>query len=455
MTGVQTCALPIWYPGFLKIVEEAKNEAVLASAMNVYRMFLSRVKWHVEAPVGADDTQVERAKFVESLMEDMEHSWASFIEDVTEYLWYGFSIQEVVLRRRLRKNGSLFNDGYVGIKKLAPRGQDTIRFWRWTDDGRELVKVEQSLRNLETGYKYVDVATNEHGLIDLYRDKFLLFTCDSNKNNPQGNSLLRGVYLAWKQMSLLKDQELLSISKDAAGLPYIAIPPKYMDPNASPEDAAVYQMCVQILNNLSAGTQRGIIFPKLVDPETKTDMFSISLLEKKAQNIGIDPVIKRYQNEILSALSVDILKSGDQPGSFSLADGDTNVLSIALSYRLNEMANVLNQELVPKIFKANGWLDSQLPKFVPEDISSQSLDELGKFLQRTASVGLVEINRNLLNKVNNAIGIPEAEADTPVDKSILSMSSSNAGEGMKTAGEGTAKKPGAKDSSTQNSENAS
>lgn len=446
------------YPAFLKTVEEMSNDAIIASAMNVYRMFLSRVTWRVDPPIDATPQQIERAKFIASLMEDMDGSWGSFIEDVTNYLWYGFSIQEKVYRRRLRKNGSLHNDGLIGLKKLSPRGQDTIRHWRFTEDGSELVKVEQSLRNLENGYKYVNVKTNKDGLVDIQRDKFLLFSADSTKGNPEGRSLLKGVYLAWKQMTLLKDQELLSVAKDAAGLPLIQIPPKYMDPNASPEDKAVYEMCKMILNNLAAGTQRGIIFPTMIDPETNVELFKVSLLEKKGLNIGVDTIIKRYQDEVLAALSVDILRSGGNPGSFSLNDGDTSVLTIALSHRLTEIANVLNEDLVKQVFALNGWTDSVLPKFVPNDISTVSLEELSKFLQRVASTGLLEVDREVLNKVRVAMGVQPKPDYEPVDKEALSTNVSNSGKGMEvgTSGDGTAKIGGnssGQDRSSNNNDN--
>lgn len=444
------------HPYFFRTVQEMRNDALIASIFAVYRMFMCRVPWTVEAPIGATDEQKARAKFVQSLMDDMEHPWSEFISDVVEYLPYGFSVQEKVFRRRLKKNGSRYNDGKVGLRKLSPRGQDTIHRWVFSEDGRELVGVEQSLANLEHGAMFTNLL-NEHGLIPIPREKFLLFTADKTKGNPQGTSVLKGVYKSFKEMEALKNQELLGIAKEASGLPLIQIPPKYMSDDASPGEKQVYELCKQIVDNLAAGTQRGIVFPKQADPETKTDMFSVGLLERKGiPGADINNVIKRYQTDILSALSVDILRNGDNAGtSFSLNDGDTNVLAIALSHRLNEIADVLNHDLVPSIFRLNGWEDEQLPRFVPADISKQSLDELGKFLQRTASVGLVEVTRNLLNKVNDAVGVPLEPDDTPVDKQKLSMASSNAGEGMQTAGEGTAKQPGPKDSSTQNSENAS
>lgn len=446
------------HPYFFRTVQEMRNDALISSIFAVYRMFLCRVPWTVEAPVGATDEQKERAKFVQSLMDDMEHPWSEFVSDVVEYLPYGFSIQEKVFRRRLKKNGSRYNDGKVGLRKLSPRGQDTIYRWVFSEDGRELLGVEQSIANLEHGAMFMNLA-NERGLIPIPREKFLLFTADKTKGNPQGTSVLKGVYKTFKEMEALKNQELLGIAKEAAGLPMIQIPPKYMSDDASPAEKAVYDMCKTIVDNLAAGTQRGIVFPKQADPETKTDMFSVGLLEKKGiPGANIDTVIRRYQNDILCALSVDILRSGDNQGSFSLNDGDTNILAIALSHRLNEIASVLNHDLIPNIFRLNGWEDEQLPKFTPADISKVSLEEFSKAIQRVASTGVLELDRGVLNKVREVLGVTKRPDDEPVDKEALTTNVSSSGKGMEvgTTGDGTSKIGGGssgQDRSTNNNDN--
>lgn len=443
------------YPQFYCTIDEMRKTAIIASALNVYRILLSGVKWHVEPPVGATQEQKARAKFVESLKDDMENSWEEFIADMIDYLPYGFSVQEKVFRRRLTKNGSRYNDGKIGLRKIAPRAQETIERWEFSKDGRELLGVYQSLSRMENSHLYLSNA-NENGSIRISRDKFMLFTADSTRGNPQGNSILKGVYHSWRQMTILKDSEILAITKETAGIPVIRIPAKYMADDASDEDKAVYRACLTILNDLSNGTSKGIVFPSVINEFTKKDEFAVELLDRQGTNFtGIDTTLRRYVDEILSTLAVDILKSGTNTGSFALADGDTNVLALAMSHRLNEIAAVLNHDLIPQVFKLNGFTDTELPKFKYSDISKQSLDELGKFIQRTASVGLCEVTRNMLNKVNDAIGIPLEPDDKPVNKGELAMATSNAGEGMQTPGEGTAKQPGAKDPSTQNSENAS
>lgn len=447
------------YPAFYKTVNEMRNQPTVAAAFNVYKMLISRVKWQVEAPEGASEQQKARAKFVQQCFSDMETSWGSFISDVLTYLEYGFSIQEKVYRRRLRRNGSRYNDGLVGLRKIAPRGQDTISKWYFSDDGRDLVAIGQNIQVLENAVRYANLK-NEDGVVEIDRNKFLLFTADATKGNPQGRSLLKPIYLAYKRLELLQDQELLGIAKDLAGIPLIQIPPKYMDPNASPEDKAVYDMCKKIVDNLAAGQQRGLVFPKMTDPESKLDLFSVSLLERKGQGADLDPVIRRYQADILVALSVDVIALGQgDGGSFSLADSKTNLLTLALSHRLNEIAEVLNTDLIPQLFALNGWVDEELPKAVPGDVEEVSMEEFSKLVQRVASVGLVEVDRAILNKVREVLGVPPKPADEPVDKENLSTNTSNSGKGMEpgTTGNGTAKiggKSSGRDNSAANSENA-
>lgn len=447
------------YPQFIKTVNEMRHNPTAGSAMNVYRMMISRVNWKIESDKNATEVDKQRAETFQTMMGDMEHSWRSFIEEVVPYLEYGFGIHEKVLRRRLKRNGSKFNDGLIGIKKLAPRNQDTIERWVFSEDGADLVGVEQSIRNLENSARYANLQNN-HGLISIDRNKFLLFTASGNKGNPQGNSIYKAIYLAYKQLTLLQEQELIALSKDVQGILKIGLHPKYLDPNASAADLAVVAGFQAIIDNYNNGTQRGLLVPILRDSDNN-DMFTYDLMEAKGTaKYNLEEIIKRLQTDILSALSVDVLKLGaDGGGSFSLADAKTSVLALAIDYRLREIAEVLNNDLVPMIYAANGWSLENLPKFVYEDIEDINLESAGKFIQQVWSSGAIEADRTAMNRVRTIFGIPELDDETPVDKDKLpaNMGMDNSGgQGMApgTNGNGTSKNSsGAKDSSTANNNN--
>lgn len=449
------------YPGFISTVAEMRNNPTVGAAMNVYRMMMSRVQWNVEPPEGGSEVDNARAKVIESMMSDMDHSWSVFIQSVIPYLEYGFAINEIVLRRRLKRNGSKYNDGLVGLKKLAPRSQDTINGWIFSNDGADLVAVEQSIRNIENPSRFANKTKNSNGMLEIDREKFLLFSADSTKGNPEGNSIYKNIYLAFKQLTLLQNQELLGIAKDVQGILKIGIPPRYLDPNASDDDKATLAAFQQIIDNYNAGTQRGLLVPLMSDPETKLPMFDYSLLESKGlAKYDTEAVIKRLQGDILSALSVDILKLGaDGTGSFSLAESKSSVLALAIDHRLREISEVLNSHLMRTLYEMNGWDTSTMAKFTYSDIEEVSLEEFSKAIQRIASTSMIEFDRPVANRVRKLIGVEPKGDDEPIDKEALPATiagnASAAGKGMEvgTTGEGTAKTARPKDSSTSNKEN--
>lgn len=453
--------LAFQYPQFIRTVQEMRHNPTVGAAMNVYRMMISRVNWRVEPAQDASDIDKERARLVGTMMTDMEHSWRSFIEEVIPYLEYGFGVHEKVLRRRLLKNNSKYSDGIIGIKKLAPRNQDTISRWVFSEDGADLLGVEQNIQNIENSYRFVN-KKNDRGLIPIDREKFLLFTASGTGGNPQGNSIYKAIYLAFKQLSLLQDQELLGISKDIQGILKITIPPKYLDPNGSTDDKAVATSFQSIIDNYTAGTQRGLLVPNIIDPESKLPMFTYDLMESKGSaKYDVEGIIKRLQTDILSALNCDVLRLGaDGSGSFSLAESKSSVLAIAIDYRLREIAEVLNSDLVPSIFAANGWSQENLPKFIYEDIEDIDMESMGKFIQQVFSVGGIEMDRVVMNRVRKIFGVPALPDDEEVDKEKLPANmagtATSAGQGMApgTTGSGTSKDAfGGKDNSAANTNN--
>lgn len=449
------------YPAFISTVNEMRNNPTVGAAMNVYRMMMSRVQWDVEAPEGASEIDKQRAEIIETMMHDMDGSWSKFIEEVIPYLEYGFDIHEIVLRRRLPRNGSKFSDGLVGLKKLAPRSQETINGWEFSYDGSELVAIRQSLLNVENSYRFQSRKQADDGTIRIPREKFLLFSASSTKGNPEGNSIYKNIYLAFKQLTLLQNQELLGIAKDVQGIMKIAIPPKYFELDAAPEDKAVLAAFQTIIDNYNAGTARGLLVPNIIDPETKMPLFTYDLMESKgAAKYDTEAIIKRLQGDILSALSVDILKLGAEgSGSFSLAESKSSVLALAIDYRLREIKEVLNSHLMRLLYELNGWSTERMASFTYSDIEEVSLEEFSKAVQRVFSVGAIEIDRPVLNRVRKIMGVSEKPDDEAVDKESLStqmatpQSDASASMGPGKTGEGQSKKVSGKDRSSSNSNN--
>lgn len=448
------------YPAFTRTVNEIRNNPTVGSAMNVYRMMISRVTWRVQEGKGASEIDIERSKIIQTMMDDMEGTWSSFIEEVIPYLEYGFDIHEKVLRRRLYKNGSKWNDGLVGIRKLAPRNQDTIERWKFDDTGAYLLGVQQNISNIENSYRFANRKDATTGYVPIDREKFLLFTASGTKGNPQGNSIYKAIYLAFKTLSMLQESEILGVSKDIQGILKIGMPPEYLAANATSDQKSVAAGFQNIIDSYNAGTQRGLMVPLVIDTESKLHRFTYELMESKGTaKYDVEAIIKRLQSDILSALSVDVVKLGaDGGGSFSMAESKSSILAIAIDYRLREMKSVLNEDLMSSIYRANGWSQQNMASFVYEDIEDIDEGVMGKFIQQVFSVGAIELDRPVLNRVRKIFGVAELPDDAPVNKEALSTAmagvESSAGQGMKTSGDGTSTSPmGSGDSSASNANN--
>lgn len=451
------------YPDLLFTIREMRNNPTVGAALNVYRFMMLSHKWSVKPQVGASETDIERARIIGTMMQDMEGTWEEFIGSVIPYLEYGFAINEIVPYRRLARNGSKYNDGVVGIKKLATRCQETIYGWEFSPDGSELLKIWQDPKFLENQHLYVS-KMNSQGRIEMDRDKCLIFSASSTKGNPEGNSIFKNIYLAHKQMTLLQENQLIGVGKEMQGMLLIGIPPEYLSAAGSDDQKATALGFQKIIDNHNQGTQKGMLVPLRNDPETNQPMFKYEFLESKGvSKYDTESIIRGYQQDILTALSVDVLRLGaDGSGSFSLAESKTSILTLAVSHRMREIQSVLNSHLMKYLFKLNGWNTENLPTFEFAQEEDLDLDSFSAAIQRIFAVGAIELDREVMNIVRKSIGATPRPDDEPVDKgnlsTVISQVESSAGQGMAvgTSGNGTAKingKGSSKDTSTSNKAN--
>lgn len=446
------------YPEAAKTFRLMAQDATVSSALSLFEMMVSQVDWEVDVGTAPSAQMQAKAEFLEQCLRDMDHTWREFIKELTSEFTYGFSVHEKVYRRRYHANGSKYNDGKIGIKKLPIRSQDTIKEWVYTDDGRELIAVKQDLCSVQNGIRYGSlVASLGSTDIIIPRKKFLLFRVDPKRDNPEGQSPLRNCYFAWKYRTLIEEQEAVGVTRDMNGMPTLYIPPRYMSEDASEAEKAIYEYYKRIIRNIQNNEQSGMILPQAFDPESRQPLFKFELTSTQGSKMyDTDAIIRRWDNKILMTLFADMLKMGqDQVGSYSLAGAKTNIMSLAIEARLKEIEDVLNTDLVPQLFALNGHApDEELPKLSYGELDRIDLEEFSKAIQRIFSVGAIEFDRPIANRVRRALGVDEKDAGTPVDQKLIPNSDSRAGDGMQTAGPGTSKSPATRDTSSANKENS-
>lgn len=131
-------------------------------------------------------------------------------------------------------------------------------------------------------------------------------------------------------------------------------------------------------------------------------------------------------------------------------------MNLAIEARLREIQDVLNNDLVKQLFALNGYPpDEELPQIKFSNFDNENLDEFSKAIQRIFSVGAVEFDRPIANRIRKALGVDQKPENAEVNREILTNATSRSGDGMeKGSGNGTADSASDRDNSTSNSENA-
>ena len=194
--------------------EMRDNDATVGAMLYAIESLILQAPWKIEAVEDPTPEQIAARDFVrEALFSDMETTWQESLGEILSMIVYGWSYFEVVYKRR-SGTGSRFDDGRVGWKKFAPRGQDTLERWEIDRHGTTL------------GMYQIDYYTGTSAYIPMA--KALAFTFRSQLNSPEGRSGLRSAYRPWYFRKKLEEIEAIGIERDLNGLPVMQVPIRVM-----------------------------------------------------------------------------------------------------------------------------------------------------------------------------------------------------------------------------------
>lgn len=366
-----------------KYREMRDNDPIIGSILVAMDMLIRAVEWKWEK--GAGPNAEQGVEFAKTLFDDMEGTFEEFLSEVLSFLPFGFSFFEVVYKRRMGrkpadpKNYSKYNDGLMGIRKLAPRAQWTIERFELSQSGDILGVYQNSTALLTTVF--------------IPMNKGLLFRTTSSNNDPSGRSVLRNAYLPYYYATNLQTIEAIAIEREMNGLPVGKIPSEYLSPDADEGKKRFRDEFAKILRDIRMNEQSFIMLPSDVYSNDNGSLSAIPKVSfelaasKGTRDIDIDKVIRRHQQNIARTVLADfIMLGGSDRGSFALSKSKTDLFLRSMEGFVNSIAAVINKSLIPNVWSLNGMDFEDMPKFVAGRISPVDLEELGRFIARMGGV---------------------------------------------------------------------
>ena len=100
-----------------------------------------------------------------------------------------------------------------------------------------------------------------------------------------------------------------------------------------------------------------------------------------SRNIDIDPIVRRYQHDIARSVLSEFLMLGSQGGSYALSKSKTDLFLRALESYVQQIVDVLNKQLVERLWELNGLDYSLMPTIKAGDVAPHDLREIAGFLR--------------------------------------------------------------------------
>ena len=363
--------------------EMRDNEPVIGGLLFALEMMLRQADWRVD-PGETDNPDAEKqAEFIEQALEDMSHSFNHFLAEVASMFPFGWSFFEIVYKRRggpKRQPGksSRFDDGLIGWRKFAFRGQDTL--WRWEFDEQDGIQAMSQL-DVNSG--------SNRGVVEIPIEKALLFRTTSHKNNPEGRSILRNAYRPWYFKKRIEEIEAIGVERDLAGMPIVYAPEELFDKDASPSQKALFNTLKEAVRKVRRDEQDGMVFPLSYDEDNGKERYRFELASTGgSRQIDTDKVIRRKNMEMALVVLADFILLGhEQVGSFALSQDKTNLFAVALDGYLTEIAETFNRHAIPRLLRLNGMDTTHAPTLHFESVRAPSLEDIAGFVQKLAQAG--------------------------------------------------------------------
>lgn len=364
-----------------KFREMRDNDSVVGAVMYAIEQVLRDVEYDV-IPTDDSDAALKEAEFMKEVLEDMDHTFDDHISEALSSLSFGFATFEVVYKRRVgpRENNpkkrSKYTDGRLGIRKIASRAQWTISEFDVDKQTGELLGVKQDKTFSEVMDNYIPAW------------KLVHYKTITTNNDHSGRSILRNAYKSYTFLNNLESIEAIAVERELHGVPVGRMPAEYLAENATDDQKALKSQFEKVLRDLKNNEQGFALLPSDLYVNTQgepTDqrLMDIELITSNgSRNIDIHPIITRYQHDIARSMMAEFLMLGsDERGSYALSKSKTDLFQKSLESYINSIYDVVNKQLVQRIWELNGLDFALMPKIVPGDVSKHELKELGAYLR--------------------------------------------------------------------------
>lgn len=317
--------------GIQKMARVLRREPAAFTSWNMVLLASASARWSV-TPAADSKADQDCADFVQSNLDDMSHSWQDAVRFAMSAWPFGFADHEIVWKKRLGQNPgrdlptSKWDDGLVGVRKLAPRRQETIYQWVNDEHGGKQAMIQQD-------------PTTGKNLPEIPIEKLLHYVGGDERGSWEGLGWLEPAYWLAYLAEQLEQIGGATAQRGGTGLPVF----KFL----APPDTTTQSTVDEIGEGLTASELQ---YVKLPGPMVEFDLKTVSL-----SNLGdIRGWIDQLRWEIAALVAATFVRLGStERGTQSLGGTMYDAFTLGIDGCLDGVTDVWNRYLIPRLLANN------------------------------------------------------------------------------------------------------
>jgi len=296
-----------------RIAEMLDNSPIIGALRLAIELPILDVDWKPTSEAGENDP---RLQIINDSIANLQQSFSTHLSEALLSPFYGWHLFAMNYERI---------GGRLLWKEFKALGHDTIQEWQERERGRYAVQQYKWI--------YSDI---------IEPDRLLHYRFRSNRNSPEGKSILRPAWIPYYYVKGLTATEAIAYERNGAGYPVVVAPE-----GADMADGGTDSEAAEILvRNVRLDQQSGVVVPFGWDFH----------FESPGQLQDFDKPITRHESRMLmSALSQFLMVGMNNIGARATVEGGVDFFTLALNSMADNLADTVTKQAIAELLRLNGY----------------------------------------------------------------------------------------------------
>ena len=377
----------------IQIYRQMLYDEPSAAAFMTVVMHMLRTDLYVE-PAGSTDNDKRAAEFLETCLDDMRHSVKVALRQMASMVWAGWSINEIVYKRRNGGRSTKYDDGRVGWAAWPLRRQESLYRWQTEGEytGRDTGRVIGFEQRPAPDYRLRKIP---------FEKKAIHLVADDTEGSPEGKSALRGMYRQYYYVTNFELLMAISLERFGTGMPVFSRVDEAAAPLSDEQQATLESIAAGIRQNEEAYVLEppGIKFRLEESPGLDAEVYI--------------KAIQMMRTWALATVQAEFIALGtNSVGSYALGDSKIDLFLLGMNGYQDRMSDGINQQAVRPLFKMNDFGKlTDYPRVKLPAVKEYDLQKLGSFVKIVNALGAFHVTPEDEALFRKIADLPEVDKD--------------------------------------------